>query len=252
MAWAAAIPAGAAGAPSPNDIPFSHIPPPSPPLPARPLRVFSPPKLLLPHKRPIPPTLCMSTPATACPQSSFPIFTPQQRMAALSLSQPRDIGSVSRTSLQSDITESFVATPSSATAAEPVPVPQRSSVFNAFATLRSWVTPGFVPLSSKPAPKRPYTKTTNHYAFPDKLVKIAFVAKTHYPPTPYGLSPVPSSLPKKMSADGGGFALWQSTKTSWSPNIRGEKEVEDVDWHFRVVKHPPFAARGRKSSRVVP
>jgi hypothetical protein len=143
-AWASDIPSGAAaGAPSPNDpiYPLSS----SPPVPA-----LRPPKLLLPHKRPVPPTLCMTTPTTASPLPSLPIL---KHVVSLSSSGSGDSSSVGRISLPSAVTESLVATPSSAKIAKPMPCLPKSNVFSTFASqVRSWVA-GASPQSQVERPK---------------------------------------------------------------------------------------------------
>ena len=135
-AWTSGIPQGtAAGAPSPDD-PIHPLSP-SPPRPT-----LRPPKLLRPRKRPIPPTLCMSTPQSTSLHPSLPMSTLQNPIFPNVLTDDESSG---RTSA---ITESIVSTPSSIKITEPVRYASKPNRFDTLTTqVRSWVD------TSMPPPK---------------------------------------------------------------------------------------------------
>jgi hypothetical protein len=152
-AWAADIPLGApAGAPAspiaitPTRIRSPLVRSPKSNSPASP--TLRPPVLLLPHHRPTPPTLCMSTPHTTLPYPSLPVLTPQQHVTLAALGPADSVSpSMGKTSLLSARTESLVATPSSPLALA-LPSSAKPSVLGALAThVRSWVSPSPQPLS---------------------------------------------------------------------------------------------------------
>ncbi|KAF8661262.1 hypothetical protein AX16_001365 [Volvariella volvacea WC 439] len=124
-AWAETVPLGAPvdDDTTPNGTPSSAL--------------CRPPRLLIPQ-RPVPPSLCMSTPQPAKPQPSQPILTPQQQYATLSMNQSVDaVSSMGKISLHSAASESTLATPISSHS-----VPISSSVLGNIASrMASWVAP---------------------------------------------------------------------------------------------------------------
>ena len=157
QAWAANIPYGASdGSSSPQSSRASSRC--SSPQPMR------TPQLLLNHRRPVAPTLCMSTPQPTCPKQSRPILTPQQTIASMNItskSYPEAATpGASVTSLLSGLTDSFVATPSSTGVADPLShqepsISKSAAMFEVLATqVRSWVHPSqshLHPRASHPA-----------------------------------------------------------------------------------------------------
>jgi len=260
IAWATDIPSGApAGAPSPDEGIFNPSPT---PLPA-----FRPPKLLIPHQRPVPPTLCMSTPPPTRSYPSLPIVTPQQQMSSLSLGHSYDIGSADKTSLLSGVTESFIATPSSA---GPVPISphhHQPSIFCALAThVRSWVS-----RSPQPQPKQTSLHVKQRFSptppTPNKLVdsmNFTIVAKTRHSRPLHFISSPRSSL-DDLSDDDLSPAWWVSSTTmvdTGSKVASSESEKKQLGQLPRgrhpILQlplgvsddHPAYRSRGRKPSRA--
>lgn len=103
-----------------------------------------PPKLLLPHRKALPPSLCMSTPKPTIPQPSIPIHARRQSISDLVRDHPTILSRESMTSLVTD----SVATPTSGLAEQAIP----GSFFSHLAThVRSWVAPSSHPKASQHA-----------------------------------------------------------------------------------------------------
>ncbi|KII85791.1 hypothetical protein PLICRDRAFT_56274 [Plicaturopsis crispa FD-325 SS-3] len=278
-AWARAVPAGPpVSVPTPpsrvNSIstrcssPLAS--PPQPPSKARPrvVKTISTPKLLHAQRRPMPPTLCMSTPQPERPCPSLPVTTPQQHMEALAHAAR-------------SYCEPSSTAPSSPCPTTP-PVDPRSSVFDTFATqVRSWCAPSphLHDRKSMKAARLSDAQTTSKSSTERPFTVIA----THHPTAPL---PLPSSVPPyDDSSDSLGSASssvpdsllddmdWIASSSK--PIHRGsaaEKEEEFIDpdgsqrpWSRRlafplghhlapqlsVQEHPAFRNRGRKPSRAV-
>ncbi|EAU90129.1 hypothetical protein CC1G_05667 [Coprinopsis cinerea okayama7 len=174
-AWAAAIPAGAP-CEEPRPVPAKRSRPPS----VRSSRssissptsvstvTYRPPELLKPH-RPVPPTLCMSTPRTVPSSPSLPIVTPQQQIAEFSTAAySGGTMSTGHTSI-----ESSLATPAS-TKALPFSDRKSSSMLDSIAShVRSWVAPS------------PFSKHDSNPCSDDDEATPVFVAppSKHHPRT---------------------------------------------------------------------
>lgn len=218
-AWAANV---SPGAPS---IPLNNI--------YRSTSAYLAPKLLLPHKRPIAPTLSMSVSHPEPPHPSLPILTPQQHMATLSLSSSGDGGST--------LTDPFIATPSSAS------VPHNSGhyqngVLGALAThVKSWVKP------TQPSP-------------PSSTHKKPRVVAKHVEPSiqKFRSDPVCVVSPS-LSSDGSSDDdyLWVAPKAAAKDKSSRAPPVEHPRGRLAVEiplavrdDHPAYRSRGRKLSRA--
>jgi hypothetical protein len=247
QAWAANVPYGCSdGTPSPDISRTSSRA--NSPQPSR------TPKLLLCQRLPVAPSLCMSTPQPACPHPSRPILTPQQSIASLNLAKSTgDVGSLSMTSLLSGITESLIATPSSASIADPSSSDQEHAckprVFEAFATLRSWV-PSFSQPQSKcvisARPSKHHTESTSL-----KINGLSPSKALHYNEN--------DTSTWIASDDCAAHNVWWKSEGSVVGKKRKAPENRQPPRGSRHLvgcaqsrdDHPAYRARGRKMSRAI-
>ncbi|KIK07729.1 hypothetical protein K443DRAFT_672991 [Laccaria amethystina LaAM-08-1] len=245
IAWAAAIPLGPAGTPLG---PPSPTPTP-PPVHSSSSSTYSfstsacrPPQLLRPH-RPVPPTLCMSTPVTTAPPSpTLPIQTFHKPLTCPSiLTLSKSIGNVS---LLSAATEASLATPASA---NPMPISascNKSFIGSIASHVRSWVSPlPALAFSSqqKTPPPPPRVDTA----------KFTVLSKKHH------LSPLKSKSPSYDDDNDNLPVCWMSstvlvdTKSAFNEpkHPRGRRRASELS--LRNDDHPSFRARGRKMSRAL-
>ncbi|EDR05530.1 uncharacterized protein LACBIDRAFT_294788 [Laccaria bicolor S238N-H82] len=244
IAWASGIPLGPAGIPR-----GPPSPPPSPPVHSSSSSTYSfsssacrPPQLLRPH-RPVPPTLCMTTPTTAAPPSStIPIQTSHKPLTCpsiLSLSEFKSIGNVS---VLSGATEASLATPASA---NPMPISasrNKSFIGSIASHVRSWVSPSpaFLFSSQQKTSQSPPRVDT---------AKFTVLSKKHH------LSPLKSKSPSYDDDDDDNLPVcWMSSTVLVETNSafnqpkhpRGRRRTSEHN-----DDHPSFRARGRKTSRAV-
>lgn len=157
MAWAAEIPTStSSGARTPCSERSSISSTPSKSLSSSSSSAFRPPKLLRSHHRPVPPTLCMTTPCHTLPSpSSRPILTSQQHFASLSLAYSSDAYSTGKTTALSGATDSSLATPSSdqciSVSSLKRPSKQPSILYTIATHVRSWVSVAPPPPASLPS-----------------------------------------------------------------------------------------------------
>ena len=229
--WAANIPLGAPDGTLSSDASRTSSRASSPP----PMRK---PKLLLSNRRPAVASLCISTPHPAFPQPSRPIVTQQSTVSPKSAQSAEDVVS-STSSLHSGITDPFVATPSSASAAGPIYSEQmhKSHVIDALAIhVRSWVSPlsqhKYIP---SPRVLKPNTFTLNnfipsHPALPDEFDD--------------------SSSDDSLTPD----AWWTAEETNAvvkMPEAAQPRSRNPVSAQASFgADHPAYLARGRKVSRA--
>ncbi|KAI0953826.1 hypothetical protein AcV7_007245 [Taiwanofungus camphoratus] len=194
-----------------------------------------PPKLLLPHRRPVPPTLCMSKTTTAPAQPSRPILTPQQSLPSL-LSHSTD---ASYTTPSSSVS---VATPVSEESLIPPSVhPPKSGLMGALtAHFRSWAASS----ASKDSPRSKTVTREPSATSSEPLRQLSPLSQEDY-----------SSFSDGKSGWGA-----EADAASWAPGTFGPTEkVEltpsspDYDgWRTALAEdHPAFRYRGRRTARVM-
>jgi hypothetical protein len=229
-AWAANIPYGSSDCTASSDS-FTG-----------PSRATSPPprrtpKLLLFNRRPAAASLCMSTPHPQFPPPSKPIVAPSPSIASLKLVKSAgDAGS----SMSSGITDSVVATPSSAGVRDPVsqqdPKYHTPHVLDTLAIhVRSWVSP-----------------------LPQPRPKCAPLTRAAKPPAPtlrprvvlYGDSD--ESISDDLPAHD---AWWVSEENIVENDIRVVKrkasQITRPRGQYLECDHPAYRVRGRKISRAI-
>lgn len=193
----------------------------------------------------------MSTPQPSSPQASRPILTPQQSIASLNLAKSTgDVGSMSMTSLFSGITESLIATPSSVSIADHTSSEQEHAckprVFEAFATLRSWV-----PSFSQPQ---------------SKCIIAARASKSHAEAASLHVNGTSPS--QAMHYDENANSAWIASDDGAAHNVWWKSEGNVVGKKRKAPEnhqlprggrhlvygrddHPAYRARGRKMSRAI-
>jgi hypothetical protein len=248
-AWAKDIPCGPPEQLT-HDITFlPHSPP---------RKQFPPPKLLLPYRRPVPPTLCMSTPHPTRPQPSVPITTPQQHIASLSLtrSTSEDFGSVTTSGTESIATPSSLAVPHPL--ASDTDLPRKECMFANLTALCPWGTaPSHLPASSPalthtPLPSQPRRRTDS--------ASFTVLAKTHST-SALRLISSPDETDESSSEDDG---IWWLSGTSGFNDEKSSSKLKGSSAKIRLtgergcrpvaglsVDHPAYRARGRKLSRNI-
>ncbi|THH06654.1 hypothetical protein EW146_g9543, partial [Bondarzewia mesenterica] len=197
-------------------------------------KVLHRPKLLSICRRPLPPSLSVSSPQPVLPQPSRPILTPNSSSssAARTLFHRYSIDDLSIAT--SFLTDSVLATPASA---DPPPPPKPSLLGTIATQMRSWVgtakpLPTIVDLSStKPAP--PPTKTIGHAPF------------TH-----------DHDEWREDEEEGGGDMLegWFGRTVTVARARDAHAECEEVvkvkARPLDEQQHPAFRSRGRKPTRM--
>jgi hypothetical protein len=236
--WAANIPHGSSDGTLPSKPPRA-----SSRSSSRPMRT---PKLLLSNLRPAVASLCMSTVQPSFPEPSKPLITPQQSITSMNFA--KSAGSMTMSSLHSAITDSVIATPSSARVANTICTEQQQEqkynmphMLDTLAVhVRSWVAPFPQPqhkyASSHRASKQatfpidPFTQFHGglHSVFDDSgsdddLVHEVWWAKE-------------GSIEKKNST------VRRKPSRPMQPRHRQSVTVSD--------DHPAYHARGRKISRA--
>ncbi|TFK39342.1 hypothetical protein BDQ12DRAFT_722224 [Crucibulum laeve] len=240
LAWASEIPTGVPAGADASSLSDEIAPLSSPSTSSLGSITYRAPQLLRPN-RPIPPTLCMSTPRPAPSSPSRPIVTPQQHMAALSIAHSGDTSSMGKTSLLSGATESSIATPASA---NPVPISasRRPSMLHSITSqVRSWVAPSSqIPSPSnvkqRILPSSASKRPTDSQTFNVLARKVASSSPSSFdasddehPPVWYMSSAIFVNAPKGAS------------KPSRGRQVALDLPLDD---------HPSYRARGRKASRT--
>ena len=251
IAWASGIPLGPAGIPLG---PHSPSPPPPAPVHSSSSSTYSfsssacrPPQLLRPH-RPVPPTLCMSTPATAAPSSpTVPIQTSHKPLTCPSILTLSEFKSIGNLSFLSGATEPSIATPASANPM-PISASRNKSFIGCIAShVRSWVSPSpaFLFSSQQKTPPPPPPPRVD-------AAKFTVLSKSHH------LSPLKSKSPSYDDDDADNLPVcWMSSTVLLDTNSafnqpkhpRGRRRTSELS--PRNDDHPSFRARGRKTSRAV-
>ncbi|KIM74666.1 hypothetical protein PILCRDRAFT_827994 [Piloderma croceum F 1598] len=229
-AWAANIPHGASDGTASSDSSGGSSRATSPP----PRRT---PKLLLFNRRPAAASLCMSTPHPQFPPPSKPIVAPSPSIASLKLVKSAgDVGS----STSSGITDSVVATPSSAGVGNHIsqqdPKYHTPHVLDALAIhVRSWVSP-----LPQPQPKcTPLTRAAKPPAFTlgPRVVLHGDSDQS-----------VSDDLPAHD-------AWWVSEESNVENDCRVVKrktsQITRPRGQYLECDHPAYRARGRKISRAI-
>ncbi|KAH9946518.1 hypothetical protein B0H21DRAFT_822706 [Amylocystis lapponica] len=209
---------------------------------------FRPPKLLLAHRRPIPPSLCMSKTIPAPPEPSRPILTPQQSLPSL-MSQSTSDTLASYATPSSSLS---IGTPISEADIHPAPpVPYKSTLMHALAAhFRSW--------AATPAPAHLPRETT---VTRDASCMSVRRHSSHRPCSPSCACPLGDDWSSFTLADADAkSAKYVEEEPSCVPTTFGLREKVELLSHAldplyfhrtSTDDHPAYRSRGRKMLRVV-
>ncbi|PPQ65761.1 hypothetical protein CVT26_000362 [Gymnopilus dilepis] len=239
-AWAAQVPAGApaGGLSSPSE--EYSCPESSSGATYRP----SPPNLLKPHRRLVPPSISYASPPSALPPPSTPLeLSPRRRVSLQSVSQVAN-ASTGQTSLRTAATESsLVATPASSQPVAIASASRKPSILDGmYSHVHSWV-------SHSPSNNQPQTPLP-----PQEQARSSCKAHT----TTFPSVKVASSPQSFHGHADQATVYWMAGTVIVDPPhskrrdnyeaSRGRKPSVETSYHHD--EHPSFRTRGRKASRA--